>query len=183
MVEWYEYHVVAIGSSKLEPWKSLMVYGWIVDRVGSLGEKWRSSVEKFKEWYVVSRNLQGCSPCLCQLMTNGLASVSKYWTYRSYIGDMGPVSLVAFHRHNLGLSLLIHWLAWERNWIWIRGSVSQRVVDCVGRPFSREQWNPSKSIGNSRKAAMRGPREICMVEGHTRTERGKRMAYWSGFPL
>jgi hypothetical protein len=39
--------------------------------------------------------LGGCSPRLCQLRTNGLILVSKYWTYRSHIGDMGPISLVA----------------------------------------------------------------------------------------
>jgi hypothetical protein len=30
---------------------------------------------------------------------------------------------------------------------------------------------------------MCGPREIRMVEGHTWTERRKRVACWSGFPL
>jgi hypothetical protein len=29
----------------------------------------------------------------------------------------------------------------------------------------------------------KGEREIRMVEGHTRTERGKRVTCWSGFPL
>jgi hypothetical protein len=42
-----------------------------------------------ESWY-----LQGYSPCLCQLRTDGLAPTSKYWTYRSHVGDMGPVSLV-----------------------------------------------------------------------------------------
>jgi hypothetical protein len=30
---------------------------------------------------------------------------------------MSPVSLVAYHQQDLGLSLLPHWLAWERNWM------------------------------------------------------------------
>jgi hypothetical protein len=34
-----------------------------------------------------------------------------------------------------------------------------------------------------RKVAICGSREIRIVEGHTRTERGKRMVCWSGFPL
>jgi hypothetical protein len=34
-----------------------------------------------------------------------------------------------------------------------------------------------------RKDAIRGAREIRMVEGYTRTERGKCVACWSGFPL
>jgi hypothetical protein len=62
---------------------------------------------------------------------------------------MGLVSLVDGHRQKLGLSLLLHWLAWERNWVQTRGSVSWRVVDCVGSPVSREQWDPSKSIDDS----------------------------------
>jgi hypothetical protein len=61
--------------------------------------------------------------------------------------------------------------------------VSRRVVDYVRIPVSQEQWDPSKSIGVSRKVAICGPREIRMVEGHTRTEREKRVACWSGFPL
>jgi hypothetical protein len=45
--------------------------------------------------YVESRCLQGCSPRLCRLRTDGLVPVSKYWTYRSHADDMGSVSLVA----------------------------------------------------------------------------------------
>jgi hypothetical protein len=37
------------------------------------------------------------SPCLCRLRAEGLVPVSKYCTYRSHPGDMGPVSLVACH--------------------------------------------------------------------------------------
>jgi hypothetical protein len=47
------------------------------------------------------------------------------------------------------LSLLLHWWAWERNWIWTHGSVSRCVVDCVGSPFSQEQWDPSQSVDDS----------------------------------
>jgi hypothetical protein len=38
--------------------------------------------------------LGGCSPCLCQLRTDGLAPASKYGMYRSHARDMGSVSLV-----------------------------------------------------------------------------------------
>jgi hypothetical protein len=41
-----------------------------------------------------SWHLQGCSPRLCRLRTVRLAPVSKYLSYRSHTGDMGPVSLV-----------------------------------------------------------------------------------------
>jgi hypothetical protein len=57
------------------------------------------------------------------------------------------------------------------------------VIDWRGIPISQEQWDPSKSVGDSRKVAICRPREICMVEGHTRTEHGKRVACWLSFAL
>jgi hypothetical protein len=62
-----------------------------------------------------------------------------------------------------------------------RGSVSWRAGDCIGSPFSWEQWDPSKSLGDSRKVSMRRPREIRMVWDHTRIERGMHIACWLGF--
>jgi hypothetical protein len=53
---------------------------------------------------------------------------------------MGSVSLVVGHRQELGLRLLLYWLAWERNWVWTRGSVSWRAVDYVRSPFSQELY-------------------------------------------
>jgi hypothetical protein len=53
--------------------------------------------------YVVSWHLQGCSHRLCQLRTVRLAHMSKYWTYRSRAGDMGPINLLVGHRQELGL--------------------------------------------------------------------------------
>jgi hypothetical protein len=53
---------------------------------------------------------------LCRLRTDGLVPMSKYWTYRSYAGDIGLVSLVAGRPQVLDLSLLLQWLSWERNW-------------------------------------------------------------------
>jgi hypothetical protein len=63
----------------------------------------------------IPRFLYG-SPCLCWLRTERLVPVSKYWTYWSYAGDMDPVSLVAYRQQVLGLSALLQWLCWERNW-------------------------------------------------------------------
>jgi hypothetical protein len=83
--------------------------------VGPLGEKWRPSVGKVGEWYVKSRHLQGCSSRLCQLRTDGSAPTSKYSTYRSHVGDMGPVSLVSSCQQKLIFFLLPHWLLWERS--------------------------------------------------------------------
>jgi hypothetical protein len=73
--------------------------------------------------------------------------------YRSHTGDIGSVNLVVGHRRELGLRPLLHWLAWERSWVWTRESVSRRAVDCVGTPFSQEQWDMHKSVGVSRKVA------------------------------
>jgi hypothetical protein len=53
------------------------------------------SVGKVGEWCVKSQHLQGCIPRLCRLRTDRLTPVSKYWTYRSHVGDICPVSLVA----------------------------------------------------------------------------------------
>jgi hypothetical protein len=78
--------------------------------------------------------------------------------YRSHAGDMGLVNLVVGHRQELGLRPLLHWLVRERSWVRTRGSVSRRAVDCVGSPFSQEQWNLSKSVSALRKVATYGDR-------------------------
>jgi hypothetical protein len=44
-----------------------------------------------------------CIPCMCRLRTVRLAPVSKYWTYRSHAGDMGPVNLLVGHHQELSL--------------------------------------------------------------------------------
>jgi hypothetical protein len=87
-----------------------------------------------------SRHLQGCSRRLSRLRTDGLAPASKYWMYRSYVGVYRPNKPSSRLSIDVWLSLLLHWLAWERNRVRTRGSVSQRAVDYVGSPFSWEQW-------------------------------------------
>jgi hypothetical protein len=103
--------------------------------------------------------------------------------YRSHAGNMGLVSLVAGCQQKLDFSPLLHWLLWERSWVQTCGSVSRRAIDCVGCPSSQGQWICSNLLTTTRKVAIRGPHEIYMVEGHTRIERGKRVACWLGFPL
>jgi hypothetical protein len=66
---------------------------------------------------------------------------------------MGLVNVVVGHRQELGLRPLLQWLVRERSWVRTHGSVSRRAVDCIGSPFSREQWDLSKSVGASRKVA------------------------------
>jgi hypothetical protein len=41
----------------------------------------------------------------------------------------------------------------------------------------------SNAVDESQKVAICGTREIRMIESHTRTERGKRVACWSDFFL
>jgi hypothetical protein len=67
--------------------------------------------------------------------------------------------------------------------VWTCGSVSRRAVDCVESPFSREQWDLSKSVGTSRKVATYGDRrrkrtlDICGLAWEAY------VSCWSGFPL
>jgi hypothetical protein len=150
---------------------------------GPLGRKWRPSFGKVREWYVESQHLQGCSPHICWLRTDGLAPRSKYWTYWSHAGVYGPSKP----------SNLSSTKAWLKSTASLVGSGEKlstdprigqpRAANCVGSPFSQEQWDPSKSVNDSRRVAIRGPHKIHMVEGHTWTERGKHVACWPGFPL
>jgi hypothetical protein len=132
---------------------------------------------------VVSRHLQGCSPCLCRLRTDGLAPVSKYWTYRSHAGDMCLISLVVSCQQKLDFSSLLHWLLWKRSWVRTRGSVGQRDGDYVGSPSSQVQWICSNLLTTVWNVAICGPREIHMIVNHTRTEHEKCVACWLSFPL
>jgi hypothetical protein len=55
-------------------------------------------------------------------------------------------------------------------------SVNRCVGDVVKNFFFSGAVTLSNSIDNSQKVAMHGLCEIHMVEGHTQTERGKRVA-------
>jgi hypothetical protein len=93
-----------------------------------------------REWYVESRHLHGCSPSLCLLRTDGLAPTSKYLMYRSHDDVYGPSKPSSLLSTDVWLSLLLHWFARERNWVWTHWSVGQHAMDCVRSHFSREQW-------------------------------------------
>jgi hypothetical protein len=146
-----------------------------------LGERGDSRLGRLGRGYVTSWHLQGCSPCLCRLRTIRLAPTSKYWTYRSHAGYMGPVNLVVGHRLKLGLRSLLHWLAQERSWVQTHGSVSRRDMDRVGSPFSQEQWDLSKSIGVPWKVATYGDRPQEVYIGHTWTGVGSVHVVLVGF--
>jgi hypothetical protein len=83
-----------------------------------------------------------CSPRLCRLRTEGLVPVSKYWIYRSHVGDMGSVSIVACCQKMFGfLHCFIGWLRREIGYgpadrsvdvLWIvSGALSLRSSDSV----------------------------------------------------
>jgi hypothetical protein len=133
-----------------------------------------SSVGKVRECDVVSRHLQGCSSRLYRLRADGLPPMSKYWTYRSYAGDMSTISLIVCCQLMFGLSALLLWLCWKRNWGESHGPLSR------AERWSREHFfsgavHPSNPVDNSQKVTIYGPREICMVKSHTQTEREKRV--------
>jgi hypothetical protein len=111
--------------------------------MGPIDGKWRQLVGKVGEWYVANRHLQGCSPHLCRLRTDELVPRASIECTDRMLVFMGPISLVATINRCLTLPPLLHWLARERIWVRARGSVSQCAVDCVGSPFSREQWSCS----------------------------------------
>jgi hypothetical protein len=66
------------------------------------------------EWDVESQHLQGCSLRLCRLSTDGLALVSKYWTYWSYDGDMDLASLVACSSTDVWLKSVVSMVVFGR---------------------------------------------------------------------
>jgi hypothetical protein len=94
---------------------------------------------------------------------------------------MDPVNLVVGHRQELGLRPLLHWLVRERSWVRTHRSVSRRAVDYVRSPFSREQWDLSKSVGASRKVATYGDRPQEAYTGHTWTGVGSVRVVLVGF--
>jgi hypothetical protein len=115
----------------------LVIFGWITwDWVGPLGGKCRTIGWEGRGVVLASRHLQGDSPYLCQLRTDGLAPVSEYWTYRSHAGDMGSVNLVTYYRQMLDFHYCFNdCVGRETGWR-TYGSLS-RVGGCVGSPFIR----------------------------------------------
>jgi hypothetical protein len=125
---------------------------------------------------VESRYLQGCSPRLSQLRTDGLAPRASFEHTEHMLVFMGPISLVVGCQQKLDFSPLLHWLLWERSWVRTHGSISRYAVDYVRSPYSRGQWICSNLLTTVRKVAICGPREIRMVLDHMWTEREKRVA-------
>jgi hypothetical protein len=70
--------VAAIGSFKTQLCFSCLVVAKLETGRAPLVERGGPLVGKVGEWCVESRHLQGCSPRLCWLRTDGLAHASKY---------------------------------------------------------------------------------------------------------
>jgi hypothetical protein len=107
------------------------------------------------------------SPRLCQLRTERLVPVSKYWTYWSHAGDMSPISLLAYCWQMFGfLHYFIGWLGREIRYgptnrttgvLWIvLGSIFLRSSDSVqlGRWLVKgyHVWGPP--VGSIRRTYM-----------------------------
>jgi hypothetical protein len=92
MAKWSEDHVVAVSPFKLEPWNLCLRSDKMEIRRGQLGGLVEHSEGKGGKSTMAIPRFLCCSPCLCQLRTEGLVPVSNYRTYRSHASDMGPVS-------------------------------------------------------------------------------------------
>jgi hypothetical protein len=192
MAEWSKDHMVDIGS--IAQHFGLVDGTWLNWRLGgTIRGKWRQLVGKVGEWYVASRHLQGCSPRLCRLRTDGLAPVRKYWTYRSHAGDIGPVNLVAGCQQKLDFShCFISCYGREARYRPADWSVG--VLWIVSTTLLLGAVDPFKSIDDCAKGYYMWTTYglgsytdwawiIRMVLNHTWTERGKHVACWSSFPL
>jgi hypothetical protein len=113
---------------------------WLTwDQVRPLGESGGSLIGKGEESDVESRLFQGCSSHLCQLRTDGLASVSKCWTYWSHTRDMRPVNRCSlFVNRCLALAYYFNGCVGRETRAGPTGH-SAGLRGGVGSTFSREQ--------------------------------------------
>jgi hypothetical protein len=105
------------------------------------------SIGKVGECAMASQHLQGCSPRLCWLRTDGLTPTSKYWTYRLHASDMGLVSLVACHQQvpgwevKLGALFLRSSASIQPCWWLVKGCYTWTTWDTYGRgPYADRAW-------------------------------------------
>jgi hypothetical protein len=149
-----------------------LISGSVEPSEGKAGES-AVAIPRFSMWY----------PRLCRLRTEGLVPMSKYWMYRSHAGDMGPVSLVVSCQQKLDFFPLLHWLLWERSWVWTYGLDGRRDVDCVGIPSSRVQLIYSNLLMIVWKVATYGDRPQEVYDGRMWTGVGSVCVMLVGFPL
>jgi hypothetical protein len=154
---------------------------WLTwDQAGPLGESGWPSVGKDGESDVKSWHLQGCSPRLCRLRTDGFVPTSKYWKYWSHAGVIGPVNLVA--AINMCLTFLHCFIDCYRREIGYGPVDRSAVMLWIGTGSLFLEGSCSTLLMTMQKVVIRRLREICMVESYTRTElREMCVACWSGF--
>jgi hypothetical protein len=124
------------------------------------------------------------SPRLCWLSIDGLVPVRKYWMYQSHASNMGPISLVACCRQMFGLSTLLKWLSWERNWGRSHGPLSwaDQLRGGVGSTFSREQWICPTLLDQCERLSRMGTTRRKRTPGIRGLAWEAYMSCWSGFP-
>jgi hypothetical protein len=136
--------------------------------LGESGDNW---LGRSGSGYVASRHLQGCSPC--EQVLNVPIACRWYEPGK-------PSSLLLI---DVWLSPLFYWLARERNWVWTRGSVSRRAMDCVGSPFSRERWLCPTLLMTHERLSHTGTAHRKRTSGIRGLAWEAYMSCWSGFPL
>jgi hypothetical protein len=135
---------------------------------GHLGGSVEHSKRKGGESVVAIPRFLCGSPRLCQLRTEGLVPMSKYWTYRSHANDIGPVSLVASCWQTLGfLHYFIGWLGRKTGYVPVNRSVGVLWI-VSGALF----LGSSDSVGDSWKVATYGDRPQEVYAGGTWTSVG-----------
>jgi hypothetical protein len=79
----------------------------------------------------------------CQLRTQGLVHMSRYWTYQSHAGDIGSVSLVTFLQQVIGLITLLQWMRGEVGSTFFSGAVhpSNPIDDLVKGCYTWTMWD------------------------------------------
>jgi hypothetical protein len=100
-----------------------------------LSEKWRLSESGL--WKVGTTKVAAPLVSIKDLWVDPREQVLNVLIACRWSGSGKPSSLVST---DVWLSLLLHWLARERNWVWTCGSDKRHIVDCVRSSFSREQW-------------------------------------------
>jgi hypothetical protein len=88
------------------------------------------------------------------------------------------------------LPSIVVWLSLLLLWLWVGGKlggdpqIGQLACwGCTQEPCFSGAVTISNYVSYLRNVAIRGLCEIRMVRDHMRTERGKSVACWSGFPL
>jgi hypothetical protein len=137
-----------------------------------LGDQWNPQKGRARRVLWLFWGFLCGSPRLCQLRTEGLVPVSKYWTYRWHAGDMGPVSLAHYFNGCVGRETGAGPMDRSAG---LRGGVEST--------FSQEQWICLTLLGRRERLPCTG------TTHRKRTPSVRGLAWeayvscWFGFPL